>query len=191
MSGEWPSLAVSEMVVAMNLIGLILVRRRQLPSLRYPRLSAAASGKPRAARVALAPFMADRRGAVAFETMIVYLVLGTSLLLPLADLAAAGFRFLSAWGALRSFGEYIQYNRPTDITSTSGWPAQTTAGGYTISNIRVICGDAGAACSSSNITSPVKYYSYTTSLTLAPIISRAVLCPRSCTYTLTYSERYQ
>ena len=52
-------------------------------------------------------FMADQRGAVAFETLIVYLFMVTSLLLPLADVAAAGFQFISAWEALRAFGQYV------------------------------------------------------------------------------------
>jgi hypothetical protein len=38
-------------------------------------------------------FIADQRGAVAFETIIVYLFMVTSLLLPLADIAIAGLRY--------------------------------------------------------------------------------------------------
>ena len=117
MSGEWPSwLLVIDMMVAMICIGLILERRCQLLSLRYPRLSATGSGKHTAVAVALArhkgSFMADQRGAVAFETLIVYLFMVTSLLLPLADVAAAGFQFISAWEALRAFGQYVQYHPP-------------------------------------------------------------------------------
>jgi hypothetical protein len=118
----------------------------------------------------------------------------TGLLLPLADVAAAGFQFISAWAALRSFGQYLQYNPPADVTSTSGWPAQTTVGGYTMSNIQVLCGNtgAGAACTSTNVnTLPTKYYSYATTLTLSPILLKSVLCPSSCTYTLTSTERFQ
>src|SRR2546429_4046815 len=40
--------------------------------------------------------LSDHRGAVAFEMLIVFLFLGVSLLLPLADVAAAGFQFISA-----------------------------------------------------------------------------------------------
>jgi hypothetical protein len=137
--------------------------------------------------------MADQRGAVAFETMIVYLFLVIFLLLPLADVAAAGFQYISAWAALRSFGQYIQYKQPEDVTSTSTWLSglQTTVGSYTISNIQVLCGDtsAGAACTSA--ASPTKYYSYATTFTLSPILLKSVLCPGSCTYTLTSTERFQ
>jgi hypothetical protein len=138
-------------------------------------------------------FTADQRGAVAFETLVVYFFMVTGLLLPLADVAAAGFQFISAWAALRSFGQYLQYNPPADVTSTSGWPAQTTVGGYAMSNIQVLCGNtsAGAACTSANITLPTKYYSYATTLTLSPILLKSVLCPSSCTYTLTSTERFQ
>ena len=51
-------------------------------------------------------FIADQRGAVAFEMLIVYLFMVMSLLLPLADVAVAGFQFVSAWEALRAFGQY-------------------------------------------------------------------------------------
>ena len=137
-------------------------------------------------------FIADRRGAVAFETLIVYPVLVAFLLMPLAELAAAGFQLVSAWSALRGFGQYVQYYNPLGPDGTVTWRPglQTTVAGYPISNIQVICGDAGAACSSSNIASP-KYITFTTTVTLAPIVWRRVLCPTTCTYTLPYSERFQ
>jgi hypothetical protein len=138
-------------------------------------------------------FIADQRGAVAFEMIIVYLFMVTSLLLPLADVAAAGLRYLSAWEALRAFGQYVQYNNPPDPTSPATWASglQKTISGYTIGNIQVMCGDANAVCSSGNITSTPKYFAFSTTVTLAPIVLRSVLCPSSCTYTLTYSERFQ
>ncbi len=37
---------------------------------------------------------------------------GVLVLMPLADVAAAGFQFISAWSALRSFGQYVQYVQP-------------------------------------------------------------------------------
>ena len=46
-------LFVIDMIVVMICIGLILERRRQLLSLRYPRLSATGSGKHTAVEVAL------------------------------------------------------------------------------------------------------------------------------------------
>ena len=137
-------------------------------------------------------FIEDQRGAVAFETIIVYIFMVAFLLMPLADVAAAGFRFISAWTALRSFGQYMQYYNPLGPDGTVTWRPglQTTVAGYTIGNIQVICGDAGATCSSSNIASP-KYFTFSTTVTLAPIVWRSVLCPTSCTYTLPYSERFQ
>jgi hypothetical protein len=142
-------------------------------------------------------FIRDQRGAVAFEMVFVYSFLLFSLLLPLADLAMAGFKFISAWQSLRGFGQSIQYNPPPDVTSPGAWV--TTAKGkadsrYPISTIQVICGDAGAACSAGNLASP-KYYSYTTSVTLAPMVLKSVLCTSTaanpCTFTLPYSERFQ
>ena len=46
-----------------------------------------------------------------------------------------------------------------------------------------------------NVTLPTKYYSYTTTVTLAPMVLRSVLCTSSnanhCSFTLPYSERFQ
>ena len=140
------------MVVVMIRIGLILERRRRLLSLRYPRLSATGSGKHTAVEVALArhkdSFIADQRGAVAFEMLIVWLFMVTSLLLPLADVAAAGFQFISAWGALRNFGQSIQYDPPTDFANASGWTSSKLAKAdprFPIQNFQLVCG--GSACS--------------------------------------------
>lgn len=136
-------------------------------------------------------FIADQRGAVAFETMFVYALIVAFLLMPLADVAAAGFRFIAAWSALRSFGQYIQYKNPLGADGTVTWGAgfQTTVNGYTISNIQVWCGSS--VCSSGNLTQIPKYFTFSTTVTLAPIAWRPVLCPNSCTYTLSYSERFQ
>jgi hypothetical protein len=116
-----------------------------------------------------------------------------SLLLPLADVAIAGFRFISAWEALRAFGQSIQYNTP-DFTNPSDWSSKrpTAVGGYPINNLQVLCGDTKVACSTTNTASP-KYYSYTTSVTLSPIVLRQVLCGSanpSCSFTLPYSARF-
>jgi hypothetical protein len=135
--------------------------------------------------------LSDQRGAVAFETIIVYLFLVTFLLMPLADVAVAGLRYLSAWQALRAFGQYIQYNNPPDPANPGTWTSglQKTVSGYTIGNIQVMCGNA--VCSSGNLTSTPKYFTFSTTVTLAPILLTSVLCPSSCTYTLPYSERFQ
>ena len=140
-----------------------------------------------------AALMADQRGAVAFETMIVYVFIVASLLMPLADVAAAGFQYISAWSALRSFGQYIQYKTPPDPTNPGTWESalQTTVAGYTIGNIQVMCGDANTVCSSGNIPSIPKYFTFSTTITLAPMVLRPILCPSTCTYTLPYSERFQ
>jgi hypothetical protein len=138
-------------------------------------------------------FIGDQRGAVAFEMLGIWFFLMFSLLLPLADAAVAGFQYISAHGALRAFGQYILYNNPPDPTSPGTWTSglQTTVEGYTIGNIQVMCGDASTVCSSSNGTSIPKYFTFSTTLTLSPMVLKAVLCPSTCTYTLTYSERFQ
>jgi hypothetical protein len=137
-------------------------------------------------------FLADQRGVVAFETLIVYLFMVVALLLPLADVAAAGFQFISAWEALRGFGQYVQYHQPADPTSTSSWASAlpSSVAGYPINSVQVTCGDATTpGCT--DATKFPKYYSYSTTVTLAPLLLSRVLCPTSCTYTLPYSERFQ
>jgi hypothetical protein len=144
-------------------------------------------------------FLADQRGAVAFEMPIVWLFLMMSLLLPLGDVAIAGFQFVFAWQALRAFGQYAQYHPPPDVTDTSSWTTTLpiTVAGFPISNVQVLCGDtnAGALCSSTNVMLPTKYYSYATTVTLKPMVLSAVLCTSSnankCSFTLPYSERFQ
>src|SRR6266478_8469587 len=79
-------------------------------------------------------FIADQRGAVAFEMLFVFAFMMFSLLLPLADVAVAGFRFISAHQALRDMGQRTQYSTPdaTDPTSISTWQSSlpTTIDGY-------------------------------------------------------------
>ncbi|MDO9461474.1 MAG: hypothetical protein Q7N95_15365 [Alphaproteobacteria bacterium] len=142
-------------------------------------------------------FIRDQRGAVAFEMPFVYLFLIMSLLLPLADIAIAGFQYVSAWQALRAFGQSIQYAPPSDFSNTSSWASNALAKAdprFPIPSIQVICGDTNSACSSTNLASP-KYYSYTTTVTLAPMVLRPVLCTSSsanpCVFTLPFSERFQ
>lgn len=138
-------------------------------------------------------FIDDERGAVSFELPVVYLFLLITLFFPLADVAIAGFQFTSAWGALRGFGQSIQYSPPTDLADTSSWTSSALAKAdskHPIFNFKLVCGDGGALCSSANIASP-KYYSYQTTVTLAPLLLKTVLCNPSCTFTLSYSERFQ
>lgn len=171
--------------------GRIVMDMVQIATVQTPRSQVVSLGRGRRA-CRKKSFSADQRGAVAFETMIVYIFLVAFLLMPLADVAAAGFRFISAWTALRSFGQYMQYYNPLGPDGTVTWRSglQTTVAGHTIGNIQVKCGDAGATCSSGNISSP-KYITFSTTITLAPIVLTSVLCPTSCTYTLPYSERFQ
>ncbi len=143
------------------------------------------------ARVAL--FRTDQRGAVAFEMPLVFLFMVLSLLLPLADLATAGFRFISGYQALRNLGQYTQYHPPPDVTNWSSWASSlpTTSGSYSITSPQVICGDTGTVCSAGNTASP-KYYSFTTTVTLSPMVLRPVLCSNpGCSFVLHYSERFQ
>jgi Flp pilus assembly protein TadG len=146
-----------------------------------------------------ASFIADQRGAVAVETIIVYFFLVVMLLLPLADVAIAGFQYLSAWQALRGFGQSVQYAPPPDVTNvSSGWTSSTlakaAAAGLQNFGIQVLCGDNNIVCSTTN-QSPPKYYSYTATVTLSPILLRPVLCTSGnanpCTFTLSDSERFQ
>jgi hypothetical protein len=120
-----------------------------------------------------------------------------SLLLPLADVAIAGFKFISARQALRAFGQSILYSPPPDVANASAWALTAIAKAdpnYQISSINLICGDGNAACSGSNTASP-KSYSYSTTVTLAPMVLKSVLCTSGvgdgCTFTLSYSERFQ
>src|SRR4029078_10834103 len=130
-------------------------------------------------RLTSTTLLSDQRGAVAFEMIIVYAFMMFSLFLPLADVAISGFQYISAWEALRAFGQYIQYNNPPDPANPGTWKSglQTTVAGHTISNLQVMCGDAGAVCSSGNVTLTPKYFTFSTTITLAPGVLRPILCP--------------
>ena len=137
--------------------------------------------------------LSDQRGAVALEMPAVALFMMIFLLLPLADLAIAGFRFISAHQALRDLGQRTQYSTPdaTDPSSIANWkssiPIPTTVNGYTIS-AKVYCGDPGTEAPCAGTTWP-KYYTFETSFTLSPmVLPVSVLC-RTCT--VNYSQRFQ
>jgi hypothetical protein len=139
-----------------------------------------------------ASFGADRRGAAAFELVIVYPVLLIGVLFPLADVAIAGFQYISARQALRAFGQAIQYSPPADLGNTSSWEADAVAKAdpsFPIDDLELLCGDGGAACSAINTAIP-RYYSFSTTITLSPLVLSSVLCSSSCTYTLSYSQRF-
>jgi hypothetical protein len=135
-------------------------------------------------------FIADQRGVVALEMPIVIIVLIFSLLLPLADVAIAGFKFISAYQALRDMGQRTQYSTPdaTDPTSISTWQSSlpTTVDGYAVS-ATIRCGDAGTAPPCAGTTFP-KYYSFQTSFSLSPMVLGSVLCS---TCTVNYLQRFQ
>jgi hypothetical protein len=135
-------------------------------------------------------FIADQRGVIAFEMPFVTILLIFSLLLPLADVAIAGFRFISAHQALRDMGQRTQYSTPdaTDANSISTWQSSlpTTVDGYTVS-ATIKCGDAGTAPPCAGTTFP-KYYSFQTSFSLSPMVLGSVLCS---TCTVNYLQRFQ
>ena len=117
--------------------------------------------------------LSDQRGAVAFEMPIVWLFLMMSLLLPLADLLSLAFSLYPRGGHCVNFGQY-RSTRP-DVTNVVSLGQRTHYG----------CGLSHqqspsplrrcTACSPSNSVSP-KYYSYTTTVTLSPMVLRPVLC---------------
>ena len=146
-------------------------------------------------RSPLLKMLKDSRGAVALETPFVLMFLFFSLLFPLADMAIAGFRFIAAYQAMRDFGQYVQYHTPPDITNWTSWKSAlpSAINGYTISGVRVVCGDTNTDCSGTNIASP-KYYNYATTVTVSPMVLGPVFCgggKTSCSFTLNYSERFQ
>jgi hypothetical protein len=117
-------------------------------------------------------FITDQRGAVAFEAIIVYLFMITLLLLPLADLAIAGLKFISAQQALRDMGQRTQYSPPGDVTSSAsitGWKSAlpATVDGYSVT-AQVYCGNPGALAPCASGTIKPKYYIFSTSFTLSP-----------------------
>jgi Flp pilus assembly protein TadG len=137
-------------------------------------------------------FTADRRGAVAFETIVVWFFLMFGLLLPLADVAIAGFQYISAYQALRDLGQRTQYSPPSDVTSSASmtsWANSLPAsvGNYAIT-AQVYCGAPGtlAPCAS-GATGP-KYYTFTTSFSLSPLVLGKLLCS---TCTVNYSLPFQ
>ena len=135
-------------------------------------------------------FIADQRGAVAFEMLFVFLFLIMGLLLPLADVAIAGFKFISAYQALRDMGQRTQYSTPTDVTnsaSVTAWKNSlpTTVDGYSVS-AKIYCDGEEAPCALG--TTWPKYYTFSTSFTLSPMVLGSVLCS---TCLVNYSQRYQ
>jgi hypothetical protein len=143
-------------------------------------------------RSRLRSLVADQRGAAAFEMLIIYLFLMFSLLLPLADMAIAGFRLISAYQALRDMGQRTQYSPPADVTNSSSitsWANSlpATISGYPITP-NVYCGSPGVLAPCASSTTLPKYYTFTTTVTLTPMVLGSVLCS---TCTISYSQRFQ
>jgi hypothetical protein len=132
----------------------------------------------------------DQRGVVALEMPAVALFMMIGLLVPLADLAIAGLKFISAHQALRDMGQRTQYSMPdaTDSNSITTWKSSlpTTVDGYPIS-AKVYCGDPGTEAPCAGTTWP-KYYTFETRFTLSPMVLGSVLCG---TCTVNYSQRFQ
>ena len=61
--------------------------------------------------------LADRRGAAAFEFLIIAAFLIFVLLLPIADVAVGALRYMQVKQAMRDLGAFVQYNLPPDLTS--------------------------------------------------------------------------
>jgi hypothetical protein len=135
-------------------------------------------------------FIANQRGAVAFEMPIVWLFLMLSLLLPLADLAIAGFKFVSAHQALRDMGQRTQFSAPGDITSSTSitaWQSSLpkTVDGYSVS-AKVYCGNPGTLAPCASGATSAKYYTFTATFTLSPMV-----LPLCSTCTVNYSLPFQ
>jgi len=136
--------------------------------------------------------LSDQRGAVAFEILSVYAFMLFSLLLPLADLGIAGFKFISAYQALRDMGQRTQFSPPGDVTSSASITAwQTslpkTVDGYSVS-AQVYCGNPGTLAPCASGATLPKYYTFTASFTLSPMVLASVLCS---TCTVNYSHPFQ
>jgi Flp pilus assembly protein TadG len=153
-------------------------------------MSTVRTGRHRRGRRA---FIADQRGTAALEMPIIFLFLMISLFLPLADLAIAGFRFISAHQALRDMGQRTQYSPPGDVTNSSvvaTWKGTlpTSISGFTITT-QVYCGTPGTACSAgSGTAATMKYYTFSTTFPLSPMVLGSALCS---TCTISYTQRFQ
>jgi hypothetical protein len=145
--------------------------------------------------------IADQRGAIAFEVPAIWMLLMLSVLLPLADVAVASMKFIAAKQALRNYGQYLQYNPPPDVTNLNSGSWLSTAQSKKSFDARFTITDPQVLCNGISCTDPTvvpKSYSYSTTVTLTPIvplITRPLLCTSTnndpCTFTMSYSERFQ
>jgi hypothetical protein len=143
-------------------------------------------------KVTATGLLSDQRGAASLEMTIVSLFMMLVLLVPLADLAIAGFRFISAHQALRDMGQRTEYTPPADVTSASSISAWTSSlpakiDGYSIS-AQVFCGSGTLLAPDATCPTLAKRYKFTTSFSLSPMVLGNVLCS---TCTVTYSQPFQ
>ena len=136
-----------------------------------------------------------------------------SLLLPIADVAAAAITYIRVDQAMRNVAAWAHYNPPPDITLPANWPnlsnnilpnsmsgfavsAQATtsppaasAPDSTISiYVTVLCGDPpGAACTAADVANfaSVKWYALSANVQLKPIFLTSLTGG-----VLSYSERF-
>ena len=146
--------------------------------------------------------LADRRGAAAFEFIIIVPFLIFFLLLPIADVAVGALRYMQVKQAMRDLGALVQYNQPPNLTSVGTWtlPA-TTVGRFSVTignvfpasenqiNITVSCGtpvagaEAGPACTPADLTniSTPKYVWMGAVVKLNPIVIKTMTGGNSVT----------
>jgi Flp pilus assembly protein TadG len=122
--------------------------------------------------------LADRRGAAAFEFILIAPLLLFVLLLPIADVGVAALRYMQVRQAMRDLGALVQYpsNQPQDLTTVSSdtWTTlPATMGTFSVTigsgfpagenqiNITVSCGTppttgaaAGPACNAADMSNP-------------------------------------
>jgi hypothetical protein len=142
--------------------------------------------------------LADRRGAAAFEFIIVAAFLLFALLLPIADVGVAALRYMQVRQAMRDLGAFVQYNPPPDLTNFSAATWNTlpaTMGTFTVTigtvfpasenqiQITVSCGTppttsavAGLACTSAQLSNPStpKYVWMGAVVKLNPIVIKTI-----------------
>jgi len=143
-------------------------------------------------KVTATSLLSNQRGAASLEMTIVSLFMMLFLLVPLADLAIAGFRFNAAYQALRDMGQRTEFSPPADVTSSSSiasWQSSlpSTVDGYSVS-AQVYCGNPAALAPCASSATLPKYYTFTTSFTLAPLVLGPLLCS---TCTVRYSQPFQ
>jgi Flp pilus assembly protein TadG len=144
-------------------------------------------------KVTATRLLSDQRGAASLEMTIVAFFMMVGLLVPLADLAITGLKFNSAYQALRDMGQRTQFSPPADVTSSTSiasWQSSlpSSVDGYSVS-AQVYCGNPGtlAPCASAPANLP-KFYTFTTSFALSPMVLGKMLCS---TCTVTYSQPFQ